>query len=109
MKLHPQNGVVEIAVLNLPPYEAPDPAAPAPDPAPGQHFQVFYDLVKRPPAYGSRLVPHRALTPSPSEPQIDWMSLHPRDAAWSELLEQLGLNPRGKGPYDLAICPIIRD
>jgi hypothetical protein len=108
MKLHPINGVVEIALLNLPPYEAPDPAAPAPTPAPGQHFQVFYDLVKRPPAYTARLVPDRGLTPSTSEPQVDWVSLHPKDASSSELLEQLGLNPRGKGPYDLAICPMVR-
>ncbi len=109
MKLHPVNGVVEIALLNLPPYEEPDPAAPAPEPLPGQHFQVFYDLVKRPPAYAARLVPHRTTTPSPSEPQIDWNSLHPKQGWSSELLEQLGLNPRGKGPYDLAICPIITD
>jgi hypothetical protein len=109
MKLHPVNGVVEIALLNLPPYETPDPAAPPPPPAPGQHFQVFYDLVKRPPAYAARLVPHRALAPSASEPQVDWASLHPKDATSSELLEQLGLNPRGKGPYDLAICPIVRN
>lgn len=108
MKLHPVNGVVEIALLNLPPYEAPDPAAPAPEPAPGQHFQVFYDLVKRPPPYASRLVPH-AVAPAASDLQVDWAPLHPKDALHSDLLDQLGLNPRGKGPYDLAICPIIRD
>lgn len=109
MRLHPVNGVVEMAILNLPPYEIPEPDAPPPASAPGQHFQVFYDLVKRPPAHASRLVPQRALNPSASEPQVDWASLHPKQALSSDLLDALGLNPRGKGPYDLAICPIIKD
>jgi hypothetical protein len=109
MKLRPQNGVVEMALLNLPPFEAPDPDAPPPSPAPGHHFEVFYDLVKRPPAHTERLIPYPALNPLPSDPQVDWASLHPRQALWSDLLEQLGMSPRGKGPYDLAICPIIRD
>ncbi|HEX8253075.1 MAG TPA: hypothetical protein VF846_08020 [Thermoanaerobaculia bacterium] len=109
MKLRPQNGVVEIAVLNLPPYVTPDPAAVPPSPAPGQHFQAFYNLVKQPPAYTERLVPHQALSPSAADPQIDWTAVHPREAMWSDLLEQLGLSPKGKGPYDLAICPIIKD
>ena len=107
MKLHPQNGLVEMALLNLPPFEAPDPEAPQPPQQPGNHYQVFYDLVKAPPARAERLVPY-PITASPSEPQVSWSSLHPRDALWSDLLEQLGLSPRGKGPYDLALCPITR-
>ena len=109
MKLRPQNGVVEMAFLNLPPFVAPDPNAPAPSPAPGHHFQVFYDLVKRPPAHTERLVPHLALNPTASEPQVDWASLHPPQQLWSDMLQALDLNPRGRGPYDMAICPIIRD
>lgn len=109
MKLHPTDGVVELAVLNLPPYETPDPAAVPPLPAPGQHFQIYYDLVKSPPARAERLVPHTATSPAPSEPEVDWATLHPRAAMWSDLLEQLNLSPRGKAPYDLSLCPIVRD
>jgi len=108
MKLHPQNGVVEIALLNLPPYETPDPDAPSAAPKPGQHFQIYYDLVKTPPAQTERLVPHLPLSPSASDPQTDWGTLHPRQVLWSNLLEQLGLSPRGKGPYEVALCPITQ-
>lgn len=109
MTLRPQNGVVEIALLNLPPYETPAPDAPAPSPQPGQHFQIYYDLAKTPPAQTQRLVPHQPLAPSASDPQTDWAMLHPRPAQWSNLLEQLGLSPRGKGPYEVALCPVTRD
>lgn len=109
MKLYPQNGRVEIAILNLPPFEAPDPEAVAPLPAPGQHFQIYYDLVKTPPASADRLVPHTA-TPSSSEPQVDWAALHPKGVLWwSDLLEQINLSPRSKSPYDVTLCPIVRD
>ena len=109
MKLHPQNGLVEMAVLNLPPFEAPDPDAPQPTPTPGHHYQIYYDLVKTPPARADRLVPWVVATPSPSEPQVDWGTLHPRTILWSDLLEQLGLSPRGKSVYDIALCPITRE
>ena len=107
MKLHPLDGSVEIALLNLPPFVAPGPNSATPLPAPGQHFQIYYDLVRRPPARANRLVPHSSV--SESEPQTNWAALHPKDVLWSELLEQLNLNPRGKAPYDLALCPIVRD
>lgn len=109
MKLRPQEGKMEIALLNLPPYETPDPEAPVPTPMPGQHFQIYYDLAKTPPAKTERLIPHLPLTPSASDPQQDWAALHPRLAMWSDLLENLGLSPRGKGPYEVALCPITQD
>lgn len=109
MRLHPQDGVIELAVLNLPPYQTPDPDAPAPSPQPGQHFQIYYDLANTPAAQADRLVPHQALLPLASDPQTDWPSLHPRTEMWSHLLEQLGLSPRGKGPYEVALCPVTRD
>lgn len=109
MKLYPQEGKMELAVLNLPPFEAPAPDAEAPMPAPGQHFQVYYDLVKTPPALADRLVPHTAVSPVAYEPQMDWPALHPRQGLWSNLLEQLDLSPRGKAPYDLSLCPILKD
>ncbi len=109
MKLYPLNGKVEMAMLNLPPFVAPDPDAKAPSPAPGQHFQIYYDLTKTPPAAEDRLVPHTAVRPLASEPQVEWTMLHPKDVLWSDLLEQLNLSPRGKSPYDITLCPIIRD
>jgi len=109
MKLYPQNGRVELAILNLPPFEAPAPDAEAPVPAPGQHFQIYYDLVKTPPEAAERLVPHTPATPSSCEPQVDWVTLHPKLRLWSDLLEQLNLSPRGKSPYDVTLCPIVRD
>lgn len=109
MKLHPLESGVEIALLNLPPYETPDPDAPVPTPKPGQHFQIYYDLVKTPPAKAERLIPHLPLEPLASDPQMDWAALHPGEARWSNLLEQLGLSPRGKGPYEVALCPITKD
>jgi len=109
MKLHPQDGVVEMAVMNLPPFEAPAPDAVAPMPAPGQHFQIYYDLLKAPPARADRLVPFATSAASATDPQADWAMLHPRQALWSNLLEQLNLSPRGKSPYDLALCPLTRE
>lgn len=109
MKLYPQDGVVEMAILNLPPFEAPEPGTETTNPAPGQHFQAYYDLVKTPPAAGDRLVPHTAAVPLASEPQVEWGTLHPKAVLWSDLLEQLDLSPRGKTPYEVTLCPIIRD
>ncbi|MGZ8779175.1 MAG: hypothetical protein ACXW31_04570 [Thermoanaerobaculia bacterium] len=109
MRLRPQEGFVEIALLNLPPYETPDTEAPAPLPMPGHHFQIYYDLVKTPPAKSERLIPHLPLEPLASDPQTDWAALHPRLTIWSHLLEDLGLSPRGKGPYEVALCPVTQD
>jgi len=109
MKLYPQDGVVEMAILNLPPFQAPPPDTPSTTPAPGQHFQIYYDLVKTPPARADRLVPFATSAAAATDPQVDWASLHPRQAMWSNLLEQLNLSPRGKTPYDLALCPIGKE
>lgn len=109
MKLYPQDGLVEIAMLNLPLFVAPAPDAVVSIPAPGQHFQIYYDLVKRPPARADRLVPFATSTATDTDPQVDWAALHPRQTLWSNLLEQLNLSPRGKTPYNLTICPITRE
>lgn len=108
MKLHPQNGVVELAVLNLPPFQAPPRDAEPPVPTAGQHFQVFYDLVRKPPAPAERLVPHVAAEPAASDPEAEWAPLHPKAVMWSDLLEFLNMAPRGKGPYDLTLCPMLQ-
>ena len=107
MKLYPQNDVVEVALLNLPPYVTPDADAPAATPQPGQHFQIYYDLAKTPPAHPERLVPYQPST-SPADPQTDWAALHSTNR-WSNLLEKLALSPRGKGPYEIQFCPITQN
>lgn len=109
MKLRPQGNAIEIALLNLPPFEAPPPDAPARSPQPGQHFQIYYDLAKTAPTKAARLVPHQPLNALASDPQAEWGALHPRAALWSDLLENLGLSPRGKGPYEVALCPITKE
>jgi len=106
MKLHPQDGLVEVALLNFPALQAPDPNVPQPAPKPGQHYQIYYSLTKSAPAPTDRLVPYPLASPPPSEPQVDWGTLHPRAALWSNLLEQLGLSPKGKGVYEMTLCPI---
>ncbi len=112
MSLTPVNGVVEIALLNLPPLTPPDPEAATAAPLPGQHFQIYYDLTQTPPAQSARLVPHLPLQAVPSDPEQEWGTLHVRTSNlwYSNLLEMLGLNPRGKkGPYEIALCPITRE
>lgn len=106
MKLHPQEGVVEMAILNLPPFKEPSPDAAAPLPKPGQHFEAYYSLLAALPAPAKRVVPHLPRTLAASDPQVDWVALHPRDALWSDLLEKLGLSPRSRAPYDLVLCPM---
>ncbi|MBV9493532.1 MAG: hypothetical protein JOZ54_04755 [Acidobacteria bacterium] len=110
IKLHPRDGMVELAVLNFPPFEVPaDPGANR-VPAAGQHFQLYYDLVRKPPARAMRVVPMQAEAPPASEAEIDWSAVHPTSARWSPLLEALGLSPRGsRGPYELAFCPMARE
>lgn len=106
IKLRPVNGVVELAVLNFPPFVAPAPDAKPPLPKRGQHFEVYYDLMTTPPAKGQRPVPDLPKDMEASDPQAEWAPLHPKEP-WSNLLESLGMNPRGKkkSPYDLTLCP----
>jgi hypothetical protein len=105
IKLRPENNVVELAVLNLPPFNAPAPDSKPPLPKPGQHFEVYYDFVTSPPARGNRPVPHLPKEMKASDPQVDWVSV--ANVPWSELLEQLGMSARGKkkSPYDISLCP----
>ncbi|MCU1350532.1 MAG: hypothetical protein JWO56_3562 [Acidobacteria bacterium] len=109
IKLRPQGNVVELAVLNFPPFVAPAPGSKQPLPRRGQHFEVYYDLMTAPPAKGQRPVPDLPAVMNASDPQADWAPLHPQEP-WSDLLDRLGMNPRGKkkSPYDLSLCPGAR-
>lgn len=105
MTLSPDsNGVVEVALLNLPPLELPAQSSAQDHPGPGKHFELYFELAKTPPAKQLRPVPQ---VPSQSiqnaEPRIPWETLHP--PVGSELLERLRLGT-DRGPYDRVICPI---
>lgn len=105
MKLTPfSNGRMEVAVLNLPPFVPP--SVPTDDaPAPGTHFEAYYDLMDTPPAQATRFVPYAGPTSTaPSYPEVSWSTIHPATSLWSDLLVKLRLD-LGRGPYDRVICP----
>lgn len=104
-KFVPQNNVVEMAILNFPSFVSKPADAKPPIPKRGQHFEVYYDLVTNPPSPGQRPVPEVG-DMKPSDPQVDWNSLHSKEP-FSPLLEALNMNPRGKkkSPYDMTLCP----
>jgi hypothetical protein len=101
MKLTPRDGVVELAVLNLPPFE---PLAPGQLAAgqPGKHFEIYYELAKTPPAKGARPIPQAGTRAG--DPQADGSDLHVQKRP-SDLLERLRFGERG--PYDQTLCPMI--
>jgi len=105
MRLVPDSeGRVEIAVLNLPPFVPP--ASPSNDaPQVGKHWEKYYELAENPPAVAERLVPLPGAAPgTPSYPEVDWQTIHPQEAMWSELLNKLRLDV-GRGIYDRTLCP----
>ena len=105
MTLSPDtNGRVEVAVLNLPSFVPP--ASPVNGaPQVGKHFEMVYDLLSSPPAVETRLVPRAGAAPgSASYPDVDWSSIHPQTALWSDLLNGIRLNT-GRSVYDRILCP----
>ena len=48
MRLRPRNGLVELAVVNLPPL-VPSTTRPAGSQSPGMHFETYYDIAETPP------------------------------------------------------------
>lgn len=105
MTLSPDsNGIVEVAVLNLPPF-APS-SGPSTTPLdPGKHFEMFYEVTGTPPAQSARLVPKEGpLTGAPAYAEVGWQSIHPQTELWSDLLNALRLNV-GRSITDLILCP----
>ncbi|HWW61541.1 MAG TPA: hypothetical protein VN181_09250 [Thermoanaerobaculia bacterium] len=99
-----ENGRVEIAMINLPPFVPPASSANE-APEVGKHFEMFYELSETPPAAASRLVPRAGAAPgAPSYPEVDWHAVHPQTAVWSELLNKIRLDI-GRSAYDRVICP----
>jgi hypothetical protein len=100
------NGKIELAVVNLP-SRTPPLTTGNPSPAPGKHFELYYDLADNAPAREERLVPFPGAAPTlGSYPQVDWASIHPATALWSDLLNGLRLNI-GRGPDDRILCPPV--
>lgn len=96
IRLTPQDGVVELAVMNIPdpPAEESTHAAHAAD----THFELYYNLAQTPPPAGQRPVPHVARGRG---------ALLRDEALRSKLLERLKLNDP-KGFYERIICPVAR-
>jgi hypothetical protein len=109
MLLEPDaNDLVEIAVLNLPPF-VPPASSSNDSPSVGKHFELFYELEDNPPAAASRLVPRPGAAPgAPSYSTVSWSTLHPSIASASDLLTKLRLEA-SRAPYDRAICPPTQD
>jgi len=106
MSLAPNaNGIVEMAVLNLP-LLAPPPAGTIPSPVPGKHFQAYYELMQAPPVKEARPVP-QSVASSENLPAISWDDLHPRQPLFSDLLTRLRLD-LGRSVYDQTLCPIVQ-
>lgn len=101
MKLAPRDGLVEMAILNLPPVVLPSPAEKRIAPLPGRHFEMFYSLAEKPAAAKQRPVP---LVRAPRV-TADFDALHPPDAVASPLLEKLRLES-GRSTYDIVLCPV---
>jgi hypothetical protein len=104
MTLKPKDDLIEMAMLNLPPFEPPAPDAPRATPQPGRHFEAYYDTAKVKPAAEARPVPHVGTATA----QADWKVVHPREELWSALLEKLRLEAN-RGPYDVLLCPTAQN
>jgi hypothetical protein len=99
--LSPDNGVVEMAVMNLPP-SVPPASSTNNAPQVGKHFEMYYDLLASPPDRETRLVPR--LAEGVAVEEVSWSSIHP---ATSELLTRLRFEP-GRSLYDRTICPPVK-
>ena len=106
MTLSPDNGKVEVAIVNLPPFVPP---ASSNNDAPqvGKHFEMYYDLLATPPAHETRLVPRAGAPSGTTVPPISWTSVHPSSAVSSELLSRLRMEP-GRSLHDRVICPPVK-
>jgi hypothetical protein len=105
MKLSPgEDGNVEIALLNLPPFTPPT-APYSANPGVGKHFEMFYEVMQTPPAAEARFVPRAgAAEGAQSYPEVEWHSTHPQETLWSPLLNQLRLDV-GRTASEQLLCP----
>jgi hypothetical protein len=100
IKLTPQNGVVEVVVLNI---SRPLPGNRQAAGRPGVHFERYWSLVQHPPAMGKRPIPQ---APQNQLVKRDWGALHPADGSRASILLDRLLFPGGRSPYDQLLCPM---
>lgn len=105
MTLSPdENGIVEVAVVNLPPFVPPSSSSNN-APQVGKHFEMYYDLLETPPAKETRLVPFAGAPSGTTVPEVTWTSVHP--SVSSPLLTSLRMEP-GRSLYDRVLCPPVK-
>jgi hypothetical protein len=104
MRLTPDHGEVEVAVLNIPPFEVMPVGEIPPMPQPGKHFEAYFSLLQTPPDV--RPVPYAKVSGT-DEPSVDWRMLDPDNALRSELLSRLRMEA-GRGVYDRVLCPMVQ-
>jgi hypothetical protein len=97
MTLVPHDGVVEMAILNIP-----QPTRRSGPPGPGTHFARYWDLVDHPPAQSERPIPQVPAV-APDEARAAATPIGPPRS--SVLLDQL-LFTNGRDPYDQLLCPM---
>jgi hypothetical protein len=103
MTLSPdEDGKIEIAMINLPPYAPPSTTTSTP--AAGKHFEVYYDLAQSAIAAENRLVPFSGAASGVTYPTISWSDIHPQEQLYSELLNRLRLNV-GRTMDEQTLCP----
>ncbi|HKR62966.1 MAG TPA: hypothetical protein VJZ00_04475 [Thermoanaerobaculia bacterium] len=101
-----ENGKVEVAILNLPPFVPP--ASTSNDaPQVGKHFEAYYDLIDTPPDAETRLVPIAGAAGNATYAQVGWADIHPSTALWSDLLNGIRMEI-GRDLYDRVLCPPVR-
>jgi hypothetical protein len=99
IRLAPQDGLVELAVMNIPPPPAQQPGAGAhQEHEPATHFEMYYNLARTSIPKGERPVPRVAASSG-----VPGTSPEPR----SKLLDALKLGDP-KGFYDRILCPVAQ-
>ena len=102
MRLTPQDGVVEVAVLNISRPVANDGHAMA---QPGVHFARYWSLVQNPPAPDKCPIPQAAQS---AVVRRGSGAQHPEDKSRSSVLLDRLLFPGGRTPYEQLLCPMSR-
>jgi len=97
VKLAPENGQVDVVVLNVAPSHFDLPAAAAP--GPGKHFEAYYELTRSKPSVLPVPYVPDGLSKLPEPPHLS--------PAPSALLQGLRLGI-GKTVYDRLICPLAQ-
>lgn len=99
IRLAPQDGLVELAVMNIPPppVQQSDNSSHAAH-APAAHFERYYDLARNPPPPDQRPVPHAATDQGPALPSGQ------EKRPPSKLIDAIKLGDP-KGFYERILCP----